>query len=166
VRFGLHPVAGRLPENMNVLLAEVKVPYDIVLEMEEINDDLVGTDVVLAIGANNTVNHAATEDTTSPIAGMPVLEVWETDQVIVFKRSMSTGYAVVQNPLFSRDNSRKFFGDARGCVDHILAPCRAGSTSGWAGSTAPRSASIAVVDVNALAGREPTVPPLDRSVCS
>jgi proton-translocating NAD(P)+ transhydrogenase subunit beta len=120
VRFGIHPVAGRLPGHMNVLLAEAKVPYDIVLEMDEINDDFAGTDVVLVIGANDTVNPAATEDPTSPIAGMPVLRVWEADQVIVFKRSMSTGYAGVQNPLFFRDNSRMLFGDGRERVKDIL----------------------------------------------
>jgi NAD(P) transhydrogenase subunit beta len=120
VRFGIHPVAGRLPGHMNVLLAEAKVPYDIVLEMDEINDDLSDTDVVLVIGANDTVNPAATDDPTSPIAGMPVLKVWEAEQVIVFKRSMNTGYAGVQNPLFFRDNSRMLFGDARERVEDIL----------------------------------------------
>jgi NAD(P) transhydrogenase subunit beta len=120
VRFGIHPVAGRLPGHMNVLLAEAKVPYDIVLEMDEINDDLAATDVVLVIGANDTVNPAATEDPGSPIAGMPVLKVWEADRVIVFKRSMNTGYAGVQNPLFFRDNSRMLFGDARERVEDIL----------------------------------------------
>jgi NAD(P) transhydrogenase subunit beta len=120
VRFGIHPVAGRLPGHMNVLLAEAKVPYDIVLEMDEINDDLADTDVVLVIGANDTVNPAATEDPTSPIAGMPVLKVWEAERVIVFKRSMNTGYAGVQNPLFFRDNSRMLFGDARERVEDIL----------------------------------------------
>jgi NAD(P) transhydrogenase subunit beta len=120
VRFGIHPVAGRLPGHMNVLLAEAKVPYDIVLEMDEINDDLADTDVVLVIGANDTVNPAATEDPSSPIAGMPVLRVWEADQVVVFKRSMNTGYAGVQNPLFFRDNSRMLFGDARERVEDIL----------------------------------------------
>jgi NAD(P) transhydrogenase subunit beta len=120
VRFGIHPVAGRLPGHMNVLLAEAKVPYDIVLEMDEINDDLAGTDVVLVIGANDTVNPAATDDPTSPIAGMPVLKVWEAGEVIVFKRSMNTGYAGVQNPLFFRDNSRMLFGDARERVEDIL----------------------------------------------
>jgi H+-translocating NAD(P) transhydrogenase subunit beta len=120
VRFGIHPVAGRLPGHMNVLLAEAKVPYDIVLEMDEINDDLADTDVVLVIGANDTVNPAATEDPTSPIAGMPVLKVWEAERVIVFKRSMNTGYAGVQNPLFFRENSRMLFGDARERVEDIL----------------------------------------------
>jgi NAD(P) transhydrogenase subunit beta len=121
VRFGIHPVAGRLPGHMNVLLAEAKVPYDIVLEMDEINDDLAATDVVLVIGANDTVNPAATDDPSSPIAGMPVLKVWEAGQVVVFKRSMNTGYAGVQNPLFFRDNSRMLFGDARDRVEDILA---------------------------------------------
>jgi NAD(P) transhydrogenase subunit beta len=120
VRFGIHPVAGRLPGHMNVLLAEAKVPYDIVLEMDEINDDLADTDVVLVIGANDTVNPAATEDPGSPIAGMPVLKVWEAEHVVVFKRSMNTGYAGVQNPLFFRENSRMLFGDARERVEDIL----------------------------------------------
>jgi H+-translocating NAD(P) transhydrogenase subunit beta len=120
VRFGIHPVAGRLPGHMNVLLAEAKVPYDIVLEMDEINDDLADTDVVLVIGANDTVNPAATEDPASPIAGMPVLKVWEAENVVVFKRSMNTGYAGVQNPLFFRENSRMLFGDARERVEDIL----------------------------------------------
>src|SRR5215218_8625021 len=120
VRFGIHPVAGRLPGHMNVLLAEAKVPYDIALEMDEINDDFDGTSVVLVIGANDTVNPAATEDPGSPIAGMPVLRVWEAADVVVFKRSMNTGYAGVQNPLFFRDNSRMLFGDARERVEDIL----------------------------------------------
>ncbi|HYH24027.1 MAG TPA: Re/Si-specific NAD(P)(+) transhydrogenase subunit beta [Blastococcus sp.] len=120
VRFGIHPVAGRLPGHMNVLLAEAKVPYDVVLEMDEINDDLADTSVVLVIGANDTVNPSAAEDPGSPIAGMPVLRVWEAERVVVFKRSMNTGYAGVQNPLFFRENSRMLFGDARERVDDIL----------------------------------------------
>ncbi|NJC66619.1 Re/Si-specific NAD(P)(+) transhydrogenase subunit beta [Planosporangium flavigriseum] len=120
VRFGIHPVAGRLPGHMNVLLAEAKVPYDIVLEMDEINDDFADTSVVLVIGANDTVNPAATEDPGSPIAGMPVLKVWEAQNVIVFKRSMASGYAGVQNPLFFRENSAMLFGDAKDRVEDIL----------------------------------------------
>lgn len=120
VRFGIHPVAGRLPGHMNVLLAEAKVPYDIVLEMDEINDDFKDTSVVLVIGANDTVNPAAMDDPTSPIAGMPVLTVWEATDVVVFKRSMATGYAGVQNPLFFRENSQMLFGDAKERVEDIL----------------------------------------------
>ena len=120
VLFGVHPVAGRLPGHMNVLLAEAKVPYDIVLEMDEINDDFATTSVVLVIGANDTVNPAATDDPTSPIAGMPVLRVWEAEQVVVFKRSMASGYAGVQNPLFFRENSGMLFGDAKQSVEAIL----------------------------------------------
>ncbi len=120
VKFGIHPVAGRLPGHMNVLLAEAKVPYDIVLEMDEINDDLSQTDVVLVIGANDTVNPAAAEDPTSPIAGMPVLRVWDAANVVVFKRSMASGYAGVQNPLFFRDNTEMLFGDAKDRVEDIL----------------------------------------------
>ena len=120
VRFGIHPVAGRLPGHMNVLLAEAKVPYDIVLEMDEINDDFSDTDTVLVIGANDTVNPAAQDDPGSPIAGMPVLEVWKAQNVIVFKRSMNTGYAGVQNPLFFKENTHMLFGDAKASVDAIL----------------------------------------------
>ena len=119
VSFGIHPVAGRLPGHMNVLLAEAKVPYDIVHEMDEVNDDLADYDVVLVIGANDTVNPAA-EEPGSPIAGMPVLKVWEAKNVIVFKRSMATGYAGVQNPLFFKDNTQMLFGDAKDSVDKIL----------------------------------------------
>ncbi|MET0863964.1 MAG: Re/Si-specific NAD(P)(+) transhydrogenase subunit beta [Nakamurella sp.] len=119
VRFAVHPVAGRLPGHMNVLLAEARVPYDIVLEMDEIQDELPATDVVLVIGANDTVNPAAEEDPGSPIAGMPVLQVWKAKQVVVFKRSMATGYAGVQNPLFYKPNTAMLFGDAKDQVEKV-----------------------------------------------
>jgi len=124
VRFGIHPVAGRLPGHMNVLLAEANVSYDIVLEMDEINADFPQTDVVLVIGANDTVNPAAAEDPGSPIAGMPVLEVWKARQVVILKRGMATGYAGVENPLFFKDNSRMLFGDAKDSIDKLVSALR------------------------------------------
>ncbi len=120
VRFGIHPVAGRLPGHMNVLLAEAKVPYDIVLEMDEINDDFPDTDVSIIIGSNDIVNPAAQDDPNSPIAGMPVLEVWKAKQTFVLKRGQGTGYSGIENPLFFKDNTRMYYGDAKASIDALL----------------------------------------------
>jgi NAD(P) transhydrogenase subunit beta len=126
VRFAIHPVAGRLPGHMNVLLAEAKVPYDIVLEMDEINNDFSDTDMVIILGANDIVNPAAQDDPNSPIAGMPVLEVWKAGQVIISKRGQGRGYSGIENPLFFKDNSRMLYGDAKASLDQLLAQIASG----------------------------------------
>ena len=120
IRFGIHPVAGRMPGQLNVLLAEAGVPYDVVLEMDEINDDFPDTDLVMVIGANDTVNSAAEEDPNSIIAGMPVLRVWQSKQVVVMKRSLGVGYAAVDNPIFFKENTNMLLGDAKKTCDALL----------------------------------------------
>ena len=120
MRFAIHPLAGRLPGHMNVLLAEAKVPYDIVLEMDEINADFSDADMVIILGANDIVNPAAQDDPNSPIAGMPVLEVWKARQVVISKRGQGRGYSGIENPLFYRENSRMLYGDAKGSLDKVL----------------------------------------------
>merc|ERR1711978_693922 len=124
VRFGIHPVAGRMPGQLNVLLAEAGVPYDVVLEMDEINDDFPDTDLALVIGANDTVNSAAEDDPNSIIAGMPVLRVWKSKQVIVMKRSLGVGYAAVENPVFFKDNTDMLLGDAKATCDLLASGIR------------------------------------------